>query len=300
MAEETKTTEPEKGQPTPNHEQQPVVVPPNEKDEIAKLQKQLEAAKRAEATAREEAARAQAEAAQRATEAVRFRSEAERSQYYGLERAIEGASARMAQLKADLAAAWNAGDVAKAADAQVEIGALSARMSQMEDGREQMKARLQQTAQQPQPQAQPQITDPVERLARGLSPRSASWVRLHPDAAQDIPKLQAVAQYAQHKMGLEPDSDAFFQYVEEELGYRKSPRQSSQPAAYQRRNGSMPPVQRSQGPVGRPEMSASDIQDTPAIEEAAATSGITTKAYKEQYIKLFNEGKITDVLGVLH
>lgn len=296
MAEEVK---PEDSAQEPAVEKQAEPAAPAQSDELADLRRQMDALKASERQAREDAERARAEAAARANEAIKFRSEAERAQYHGVERAIEGANARLNQLESDLAAAYSAGDIPALTKAQREIGALSARKAQMEDGRDAMKARLEQAARQPAPQQQPaQPTNPVEALASRLSPRSAAWVRAHPDAASNTTKLFAVAQYATGAKGIEADSDAFFDYVEKEMGYKRDAAENKTPTTYNRRSG-LPAGRVTSGPVGRREVTAENVQITPAIEEAAKTSGISAREYVDSYLRLVKNGEISDTLGVM-
>lgn len=310
MAEENKDLAPEAEDPEKKAaagEAAPETKGPEPLPEIEDLRRQLDDARRQEREAREAAQAAQRQAQERGAEAMRFRSQAEEAQYAGLERALEGADARLSQLKGDLATAYQGADFARIADLQVEIGKVAARKTTLEDGRDAMKAQL--TARQTAP-VQQAPSDPVEALARTLTPRSAAWVRAHPEAASGatLRKLQAVAQYATNVRGIEPDSDAFFEHVEQEMGYRQTPAATSAAAqpqkqpSYNRRPGaSLAPGRNAATPVnGKRAVTAADIPDSPAILEAAATSGITPAQYKEQYIRLAQDGTITDHLGVLH
>jgi hypothetical protein len=66
---------------------------------------------------------------------------------------------------------------------------------------------------------EPQISDPVERLASSLSPRSAAWVRKNSEWASD-PRKSAKLAGAHHMAigdGLTPDTDEYFAHVEKTL-----------------------------------------------------------------------------------
>lgn len=273
--------------------------------ELDDLRRQIEEAKAETKAAREGEAAARREAEAGKSEATRFRSEAERAQFHGIERAIEGADAKLAQLKTDLATAYATSDFAKIADLQIEVSRIAARKTAMEDGRDALKARLDAAAKQPAPQQQAG-GDPVEAVARTLSPRSAAWVRAHPEAVRNkasFDKLSAIAQYATNVRGLEAESDAFFQYIEQEMGYRQqtSAAQQRQPSYSRRANASLPPARMASSPInGKPAITAADIPDSAALLEAARTAGITPAQYKEQYIRLVQDGDISDVLGVMH
>jgi hypothetical protein len=69
---------------------------------------------------------------------------------------------------------------------------------------------------------EPQISDPVERFAATLTPRSANWVREHRDLMAN-PRTNAKVTGAHNfavSEGLTPDSDEYFDYIERAVGLR--------------------------------------------------------------------------------
>jgi hypothetical protein len=82
------------------------------------------------------------------------------------------------------------------------------------------------------------MVTPVEELARRLTPRSADWVRAHPECATNPRMFQKMI--AAHNLavadGLQADTDDYFAFVEQTVGYqprRAAPeQQDDDPMAY--------------------------------------------------------------------
>ena len=127
--------------------------------------------------------------------------------------AIDTVKGNTAHLKRAYAEAAAAGDWDAAAEAQSEMANNAAKLLQLENG----KIALEQEAKAPR-REQP-AADPVESLARQLTPRSASWVRAHPEFARDPRQYQRML--AAHNLvvgdGIEPDSDDYFDAIEQTL-----------------------------------------------------------------------------------
>jgi len=183
------------------------VVSPEEAMETLKGQLATEQAARAAA---EQRANAQAEAAARAQTEVLDTNQQLVSQ------AIETVKQNQAIAKARYAEAMGAQDFAAAADAQEEIASNASRMLQLTNGLEALK-------QAPKPRPQLQL-DPAEELARqieaGGSPRSAQWLRQHPEYGRDQNLLQGMlgAHNVAISRGIRVDTDDYFDFVENALG----------------------------------------------------------------------------------
>lgn len=143
--------------------------------------------------------------------------------------------------KIDYRVAMEAGDFDKAADAQDKISEANARIVEAQRGKlaleDDVKAPLRQTIQ--------PISDPAEQMASTLSPRSASWVREHPEYARD-PKLTRKMVRAHEDAvddGHQPDSDGYFSFINQELGINEGRQVETQ-----RREPSRGPIS---APVGR-------------------------------------------------
>jgi hypothetical protein len=103
------------------------------------------------------------------------------------------------------------------------IATNSYKLSKLVDGKEALQNR-------PTPTG-PAINDPVEQVASQLSPRSAAWVRSHPEYVKDPVKYESMlrAHNVAVAEGYAPDSDAYFQFVESRLGFRNEQKAEAEP-----------------------------------------------------------------------
>ena len=171
---------------------------------IESLKKQLQ-----EEKTRREAAERQAR--ESALLVHRAKTEVDDTNLQLVTNAIEQIKGQSGALKAAYAQAMAASDFNKAADLQLELSSNAAKLLQLETGRQAMAER---------PKQAPPATDPVESIAAQLTPRSAAWVRAHPECATD-PKLYRKMVRAHEDAiedGLKADSDEYFAAVENRLG----------------------------------------------------------------------------------
>lgn len=194
-------------------------------------------------------------------------------------------------LKSSYASAMAAGDYDKAAEVQEIMSVNSAKLLQLENGRQAMqnKPKL----------APPVASDPVEQFASQLSPRSAEWVRKNPQCVTD-PRLQQ-KMIAAHNLavadGYQPDTDDYFSAIEDTLKLNRrenrqeqqaddsplssaskpAPRQAPPPPAPANRNGST-----------RPNV----VRLSAAEAETARMFGMTDVEYAKHKVALQKEGKL--------
>jgi len=205
--------------------------------------------------------------------------------------AIDTVKQNGAILKANYRDAMAVGDFDRAADIQEEMAASAARLLQLEQGRQALESS-------PKPSRQEYVApDPVETLASQLTPRSADWVRRHPEYATDTRLYQRML--AAHNLvttdGINADTDEYFDGVERILGIRQSAsnqessmssasapvsRRSSPPAA---------PVTRSGSATGA---RSNVVHLTAAEREMASMMGMTEKEYAQNKLALKREGKL--------
>lgn len=180
------------------------VVPPEAG--IADLKRQLDE----ERARRADAERRAAEAAQQAHAA---RLDKEDTDIQLVSNAIDTLDRETDILKANYAHAMQTGDFRRAAEIQEEMSDNSAKLLQLRNGLEAMKAKPK------TPPPQPVNANPVEAFAARLTPRSADWVRAHPEFVTDPAKNRKMI--AAHELavadGLVPDTDAYFTAIEETL-----------------------------------------------------------------------------------
>lgn len=208
------------------------------------LKKQYEHQKRIAEAEREARKQAETYARQQAQQVGRANSEVQDSNLRIILNAIDSTEQAAATAERDYAEAMAAGDYALAARAQRAMAQAESHLLQLNNGRQKLEEVLQQTTEgsvyeQQMPSFEPQVPqDPVEMYASRLTPKSAQWLREHPDAANKIGKLTRAHQDAMED-GVVPESDEYFEYIESRLGYtqqvshetmtREEPRQRETP-----------------------------------------------------------------------
>lgn len=210
--------------------------------------------------------------------------------------AIEAVKRENAMAKHKLAEAMRSQDFDAAAEMQEIISINASKLTQLENGRVALEARVEAAKrrpreQQPQQGEQPRRDapqDPVEHFASQLSPKSAAWIRSHPECVLDGKKN--LKMLGIHNIaiadGLAPDSDEYFDFIETQLGYK---RPQAVPRAEEDGDGDDPtsqaakPVQRRPPPPAAPPSRGSSNGNrmtlTAAQREAAQISGLTEEEY---------------------
>lgn len=184
-----------------------------------------------------------------------------------------------------LAEAMAAQDYDKVAEIQDVMSMNNAKLLQLRNGKDALEERAKQAREQPPapPQGQ-QHDDPVEAVASQLSPRSASWIRAHPEAvknAKTYTKMIGLHNVAVAD-GLKPDTDEYFDYIETNLGYKKPPRQQDVDQDEDPQAAAAKPVARRAAPPAAPPSRGSGnnrVTLSAAQREAAAISGLTEEEY---------------------
>ena len=167
--------------------------------------------------------RAAQEATQRATEATQRAHQAEGrvvdSQLDTVLSGLAAAEAEAASAEKDFIAAAEAGDFAAQARAQRKISTAAARVERLAEAKDDLEdaaKRRPAPGERREAPARTAPADPVEQFASGMSPRSAAWIRAHPECVTDT-KLNA-RMLAAHNLALADDiavdSDAYFERIE--------------------------------------------------------------------------------------
>lgn len=252
---------------------------------IAILKKNLEQSETARLAA-EKQAREQTAVAVRAT------NEVQDTQLTLVKNAIETVKQSSESLKARYREARAAGDVDAEYEVQQQISANAARMLQLEQGKTALEARPKQEV--------PKVTDPVEALASQLTPRSADWVRKHPEFARDA-RLNS-KMIAAHNLavadGIAADSDDYFAAIEDTLKLTKrdpvveqhdEPTEVAAKVVQRRSSPAAAPVSRSgNGDGSRPNV----VRLTSQEVEMAEMMGMTASEYARNKVALQKEGKL--------
>lgn len=260
-------------------------------DGLEDLKRQLEEERQAKKDAERranEAAQREAEAAQQAYHA---RNEVQDVNLTLISNAIDQVRQNTDILKERYKQAISLGDADAQADIQVAISDNAAKLLQLEQGRQALEHAPKQQAPQPQ-----RYQDPVEALASQMeatnSPRSAQWIRQHPEYATDSRLQQKMV--AAHQIavadGLAPDTDAYFESVENTLRIRKAEqqqerqiqaRQPAPPAAPSSRQGSTT----GSSQPNRIRLSAEEV-------EIAEMMGMKPEEYARNKVALQKSGQI--------
>lgn len=254
---------------------------------IEDLRRQLAA----ETKARKEAEDRERSAAQ---DNLRLRNEAQSSDLQTISSAIEVMRGNQNAAKQNLKKALAEGDVDAIADLNEEIAQNSIKLAQLDQGREALETRTR------TPQAP---ADQVEALAVQLSPRSAAWVRNHPEYVKDPRKYQAMigAHNVALGNGATVDTDDYFEQIERILNIASAQNVDTGEDDEDPMGDAAKVVQRrsspSPAPVSRTTHTPTNernntIRLSAAEREMAANLGMTDEEYAKNKRMLIREGRI--------
>lgn len=242
---------------------------------------------------RERQARVEAErrAQQQAAQAHLMTREVEDNQRQMLSSALEMVNSERVMLRSQYAEAMSQGNYAMVAEINDRMNDLAVKANVIEQGRDAMEGQQKQQKQ-PVQQQQPYAGDPVEVFAAQLTPRSASWVREHPEFVRDQ-KLNR-KMLAAHELavadGISPDSDEYFDHVEGTLGVNRSADQEEAPKHQRRAAPAIAPVTRASmnGDGSRPNV----VRLSAEQREIASMMGMTPEEYARNMRDLKREGRM--------
>jgi hypothetical protein len=259
----------------------PEEAPPEDEPEyVLDLKRQIEA-ERAKRQAAEQKLH------QAAREVHSARNEVDDTNLQLVVNAIETVSRDQELMKQAHTYAMQNGDFARATEIQSEMSANAAKLLQLENGKQAMEN----APRQPEPQLPP--ADPVEDFASRLSPRSADWVRRHPEFVRD-PRLNA-KMIAAHNLavadGIPTDTDDYFAAIEETLKVAPKNDTDDQYAAKVVQRRDAPPAA---APANRGNQSRSTnvVRLTAQEREMADMMGMKPEDYAKNKMALKKEGKI--------
>lgn len=272
----------------PDFVPEPKSTTPKQPDPLELLRNQLDSERRARIDAEKRAN----EAAQNAHAA---QIDVQDNQMQLVTSAIARVQEATDQLEAAYEQAMLNGDARACAKIQREMASNEAKLLQLENGKAAMEA--QPKPQPPQP-IQHTPSDPVEALATQLSPRSAAWVRAHPEYARD--KRLEQKMLAAHNLtvadGVEVDTDEYFAGVEAALGIKSASEEAADNPLSDAANEVETPVPRPVAPPPAPVSrgggnSSNRGKLTLAEQEAAECSGISYEEYARNREQLKKEGR---------
>jgi hypothetical protein len=235
-----------------------------------------------------------------------------------VDQAIESAKRDSDQARAYFQNALDRGDHKGAADAQILASDARANLLRLMEMREGLGTEPPRGQPQPQPQPQRQqgYVDPaaqmqanVTNLSRHLDqtgfPKSAEWIRSHPEMVKDrvgINKVDGAHQYAVNTLGLIPETDGYFDKIEELLGVgepQRETRDMSMTRQGQRQMGqntmrSMAAPARAEAPSLRTgQRRGTPVSLTPRQREHARdVLGMTDEEYAAELLDATSRGKM--------
>ena len=254
----------------------------------AELTKQIDALK--SQAAREKAAREEAERRAQAAEAraVQTEGEAKSSTMTAIANAIEARNGALESAKAQLASQWSEGDFVKAAETQTRIATLTGELQRLGEAKDYAEAQAK--APPPPPARTAPVTDVDEfvRTAR-LPPKSAAWLKEHPEALQRQKRLALAHDVAVEEAGFE--TPEYFRIIEKEMGLSSPSVEVEDDAppvrATQRRPPAAPPSSSASATRGKVE-----VRMNAEMRRAAEISGISEEEYARNYLLARKQGLI--------
>lgn len=253
---------------------------------IKKLKKQL---------VDEQTARAAAEQRARDAESgeVKAKTDVQATQLDLVKGAIATVTQSLDVLEGKYAEAAAAGDWAAAAKVQREIGGQSARLLQLENGKNALEKA-------PKPAAR-ESNDPVEQFTKEMSPRSAAWVRAHPDYVRDARLNRKMIRAHEDALdeGIKADTDEYFDAIEQKLNLKEATSGDGD-ADIALSDAARPTSQRSPAPAAAPvSRSGNGTSSRPNVvrltaeqREIAKLNGMTDEEYARQVVALKQEGRL--------
>lgn len=251
-------------------------------DAIEDLKRQIEAERQARIEAERQAQAARAEAAN-------ARRDVDDTNIQLVESAIDTLNRETEIAKANLAAAMRAGDHQMAAEFQAEIASNASKLQQLEQGLNQMKSK-------PAPVANQPRTPTVDDFASRLTPRSADWIRKHPEFVTNPALNQRMISAHNFVVsdGVAPDTDEYFERIEGLLKIKApapAPQEDASSAAAKvvQRRDAAPAAAPVNGGGGR---SSNVVRLSADEKEMAEMMGMTPQEYAKNKLKLIEEGKM--------
>lgn len=243
---------------------------------------------------------ARAEAEKRARElqhqAHKAQNEVQDSNLQLIKSAIDSVQRTAQMLKHQYASALQSGAFDKAAELQEQISINSAKLLQLDNGRIALENQL---ANPPPP---PEPADPVEQVAAQLSPRSAAWVRNHPQCITDKRLYQKMV--GAHNIavadGYSPDSDEYFEFIEQQMGFRKPAAATTEVEVDEPLSSASAPMQKRSAPPPAPSSRTASssnsgrnvVRLTAEEREFAQMLGMSPEEYGKNKLALKREGKL--------
>jgi hypothetical protein len=246
-------------------------------DGIEELKRQLFAEKAARQIAEQKAQAA-------ASEVNKAQADVEDTNLHLVKSAIEQMKKDNVALKSDYADALRSGNFEEAAEIQSKMVEVAQNLLQLENGRDSM-------VNKPKIVKQDPPADVVEHFAKSLSPRSAQWIRDHPEYVKDqsLNKKMLLAHAVAVDDGNAIDSDGYFAAIESRLGLNKTEENTmSESSKTVHRRDAAPAA----APVSRGNERTNVVRLSAEEREVAELNGLTPEQYAKHKVALKKEGRM--------
>ncbi len=290
-------TEPE--QQGDGQQQEPIQKTEPQDDGAAKLRRDLEAMQAAEKSRADEVARER----KRADDAVKAvherdrqladeRSQREQAVTDNITSALSGAQAEQASAESEYAAAFQNQDPMAMAKAQGKIARAAAKVLNYEAaGAELDDRRKAAEAEAARPRPQPQPVDLVTAIHTnpGLVQTEKDWLLKHQEVMVDRQRgVELEAAYIRAmRQGLHRGTDAYFQFLDRELGYHVEQKKAEESQDEEESTIMAAPVSRdTPSPSNGQSQSANRVVLTPEQREFAKSMNISELDYARNVLKL--------------
>ena len=272
-------------------EEEPIVQEEGEEAQVSDAQAALDLLKKQLESERSARAAAEMQGRQLAEMAKKAEKDKREAQLEFLQSSRSVHESKSKQLESAYAQALAEGDHVRAAELNSEMHKTSTTFEIVSQGIEAMKNA-------PLPEIVPVAppADPVERLASSMTPRSAQWIREHPEYARDqrLYNKMIAAHHLAIADGLKTDTNEYFAEIEAVLKIRREPERAA-PQESALSQAAAPAAKRSPpaAPVTRGSGGDSRIVTLSAQEvEMASLMGLTKEQYAKHKQQLKKEGKM--------
>lgn len=192
--------------------------------------------------------------------------------------------------------ALQVGDAAEAAKINEKLVEVKSNLKDLEKGYNPLKKEAKQAKESAkipvQPVAPPAVSQ-IDQIIQQVTPRSAAWLKANRDSIQDQRTINKMFRAHEDAVddGIEPDSDAYFRFIEARLGMGQQ-KQADSPYSQASK-----PAERSVAPPAAPVNNnygsrAGVVTLTRAEADMASALGMTPKEYAEHKIALQKEGRL--------
>lgn len=256
-------------------------------DQLRKYEETQEAERKAREAAEARAAAAEQRSKSLETEVATERKGRTEASQAAIDNAITAVEAKAQQAMDEYASAMEAGDYKAAGLAQRKIAKAERELGDLENGKVELSRK-------PEPVVQKKAdpADPFEQYVSQFSPRSQQYLRKNASYVTDakLNKKMLAAHYEAEANDFVPDTDAYFDFLDQRMGKVAEPdKKADEPAKRSERRASAP-VSRDTGTSnGKP--GANVVRLTPGEVATAEALGLTNAEYARRKVAMQKEGR---------